>query len=59
MRSRLRSVPLAVLLSVLASVPVAAQDAPPRGIPRDAQPATVRSVVDGNTIRVVLAAVVI
>lgn len=32
-----------------------AQDDPPRGIPRSAEPGTVRSVVDGDTIRVTLA----
>ena len=34
--------------------PAFAQDTPPRGIPRDAEPATVRSVVDGDNIRVSL-----
>lgn len=39
----------------LATLPALAQDTPPRGIPRSAERATVRAVVDGDTIRVTLA----
>ena len=55
MTRRLASFIVALLLALATAIPVLAQDAPPRGIPRDAEPATVRSVVDGDTIRVTLA----
>jgi len=55
MTSRLISLIVALLLSLTLAWPALAQDDPPRGIPRDAELATVRSVVDGDTIRVTLA----
>ena len=46
---------VALLLALGVAAPALAQESPPRGIPNDAELATVRSVVDGDTIRVTLA----
>lgn len=54
-RARLTALVAALILALGLAWPALAQDDPPRGIPRDAELATVRSVVDGDTIRVTLA----
>lgn len=46
---------LVVLLAMALALPVSAQDDPPRGIPRYAERATARCIVDGDTVRITLA----
>jgi len=55
MPARLFVALLLVVSTFWASLSALAQDAPPRGIPNDAELATIRSVVDGDTIRITLA----
>ena len=55
MTRRLAELVMLLLTLALALPDLVRDDDPPRGIPRDAEPAVVRSVVDGDTFRVTLA----